>query len=85
MGLTTPAVVAGQAAPSNPPAVNNASTTVSLGGVDLMVGYAGLAPGEVGVYQINATVPFGAPTGLAVPLVISQGTGSTTLTVRVVN
>ena len=46
--------------------------------------YAGLAPDEVGVYQINATVPFGVPTGLAVPLVISQGGASTTLNVRVV-
>ena len=31
---------------------------MTLGGVPLMWLYAGLTPGEVGVYQINAIVPF---------------------------
>jgi uncharacterized protein (TIGR03437 family) len=36
------------------------------------------------LYQINATVPNGVPQGLEIPLVISQGGSSTTLSVRVV-
>jgi uncharacterized protein (TIGR03437 family) len=58
---------------------------VTLGGVALSVGYGGLVPGEVGVDQINATAPSNAPAGLSVPLVITQGSGTTTLYVRVVN
>jgi uncharacterized protein (TIGR03437 family) len=57
---------------------------ISLGGRALNVYWAGLVPGYVGLYQINATVPFGVPTGLDVPLVIDQGGSSTTLAVRVV-
>jgi uncharacterized protein (TIGR03437 family) len=58
---------------------------LTLGGASLEVQYAGLVPGEVGVYQINAYVPFGVPQGNSVPLVINQGGSSTTLNVRVVN
>ena len=58
--------------------------SVSLGGVPLSVTYAGLVPGEVGVYQINATVPLKVPQGLSIPLVVDQGV-STTLMLRVVN
>ena len=85
MGATTPPVVAGMPAPSNPlPLITN-TPSVTLGGVDLTLNYAGLAPGEAGVYQINAVVPHGVPHGLQVPLVISQGGASTGLYVRVVD
>jgi uncharacterized protein (TIGR03437 family) len=47
--------------------------------------YAGLAPGLVGVDQINVSVPFNVPEGMAVPLVIAQGTVSTTIPERVVD
>ena len=46
--------------------------------------YAGLAPGYVGVYQINASVPGNVPLGLDIPLVINQGSSATSLSVRVV-
>jgi len=84
MGLTTPAIAAGQAAPSSPLANAAAAPIVTLGGAKLTVTYAGLAPGEVGVYQINATVPASVPQGLSIPLVIGQGGPSTTLNLRVV-
>jgi uncharacterized protein (TIGR03437 family) len=85
MGQTTPAIQAGQPAPSKPLAYAAAAPTVTLGGSALAVSYAGLVPGEVGVYQINATVPSGVPTGLSIPLVIGQGGLTTTLSVRVVD
>ena len=46
---------------------------VTLGGMPLNVTYAGLVPGEVGVYQINATVPPKVPHGLSIPLVDQPG------------
>ncbi len=85
MGQTSPAVQAGQASPSDPLAAAVFQPSVTLGSATLSVSYAGLAPGEVGVYQINATVPSPVTTGMSIPLVISQLGASTTLDVRVVN
>lgn len=42
--------------------------SVDLGGVAALITFSGLAPGVVGVYQINALVPDNAPTGDSVPL-----------------
>jgi uncharacterized protein (TIGR03437 family) len=85
LGHTLPAVSTGFAAPANPLAVAIAQPEVTLGGLVLPLYYAGLAPGEVGVYQINALVPGWSPTGMQVPLTITQGSVSTTLTVRVIH
>ncbi|MEZ5361977.1 MAG: hypothetical protein R2748_06420 [Bryobacterales bacterium] len=46
---------------------------VTIGGVEAPVAFAGLSPQFVGVYQINVTVPEGAPVGDAVPLVVEVG------------
>jgi uncharacterized protein (TIGR03437 family) len=84
MGATIPGVNAGFAAPSNPLAVAAVQPTVALGSTGLFVTWAGLAPGQVGVYQINALVPFHhVPTGSKIPLVITQGKFSTTVLVAV--
>ncbi|MCL4401571.1 MAG: hypothetical protein M1436_02755 [Acidobacteria bacterium] len=86
MGKTSPEVEAGTPAPSDPAAVTLIEPAVTLGGLNLPILYSGLAPGQVGVYQIQAIVPFhGVPLGFDVPLTISQGSSSTTLTVRVVD
>jgi uncharacterized protein (TIGR03437 family) len=84
LGLTLPAVATGFAASASPPAVAIDQPDVSLGGLSLPLYFAGLAPGEVGVYEIHALVPGWAPTGMQVPLTITQGPSSTTLTVRVI-
>jgi len=84
LGRTQPSVDAGQPAPSDPLAGAIIAPLVSLGGMALNVTYAGLVPGEVGVYQINATVPLKVPQGMEIPLVIDQGV-TTTLMMRVVN
>ncbi len=85
MGLTSPLVTAGLPAPTSPLAWASIGPTITLGGSQLQIQYAGLAPGEIGVYQINAVVPSSVTQGMSVPLVISQGsTGATTLNERVV-
>jgi uncharacterized protein (TIGR03437 family) len=86
MGSTSPAVGAGLPAPMSPLSWVTETPVLTLGGSALTVSYAGLVPGYVsGLYQINATVPGIVTQGTDVPLVISQGGSSTTLTVRVVN
>jgi uncharacterized protein (TIGR03437 family) len=48
--------------------------TVTIGGVNAQVAYAGSAPGEVeGVAQINAVVPAGVTPGAALPLLVTIG------------
>jgi uncharacterized protein (TIGR03437 family) len=84
MGRTSPPVEAGAPAPADPPALALIPPDVSLGGVALEVRYAKLTPGLAGVYEINAHVPWWTPDGMQQPLTISQGGGSTTLSVRVV-
>jgi uncharacterized protein (TIGR03437 family) len=85
LGQTSPAVGNGLPAPLNPLAIALTAPTVTLGGVQIPVAYYGLTPGEVGVYQINVKIPNNVPTGLSVPLVITQGSSSTSLTERVVD
>jgi uncharacterized protein (TIGR03437 family) len=84
LGRTNPPIDSGMAAPADPLPSAVIAPTVILGGASLRVDYAGLVPGSVGLYQINATVPMGVPQGLDIPLVINQGGMSTTLSVRVV-
>lgn len=84
LGAVSPVIGNGLPGPFSPLSQAVVQPTITLGGSNLNVEYAGLAPGEVGVYQINVTVPGDAPQGLNVPLVISQGTISQTVNVRVV-
>ncbi len=73
LGTTTNAPANGAAAPSNPLAWTAATPAVTIGGVAGTVTYSGLAPGLVGVYQVNVKVPANAPTGDGVPLALSIG------------
>jgi uncharacterized protein (TIGR03437 family) len=84
MGQVSPSLITGLPGPGNPLATALAPPTVNLGGVNLPVLYAGLAPGEVGVYQINVMVPTNAPQGLSVPVTITQGDSTNTLNLPVV-
>ncbi len=82
LGQTNPVGTTGYPSP-----VASAVTapTISLGGMNLPILYAGLAPGEVGVYQMNVTVPGSTQSGLALPLTINQGSATVTVSMRVVN
>lgn len=84
LGAVTPLVANGLPGPTQPLAIAVLQPTVTLGSAPMILSYAGLAPGEVGVYQINVTVPGDAPQGLNVPLTIAQGSNSQTVNVRVV-
>lgn len=85
LGKTNPEVPTGLAAPADPLARTIVQPVVSLGNRELPIEFSGLTPGEVGVYQINAKIPFDVPVGFSIPLVINQGGVLTSLEVRVIN
>ncbi len=68
---------ANQLAPTTTPA------TVTIGGVTEAASFSGLAPGFVGLYQVNALVPAGVSANSAVPVTVSIG-GVTSNTVTIV-
>jgi uncharacterized protein (TIGR03437 family) len=84
LGRTTLPIEAGVPGPVDPMLSVVVQPEVTLGGVALPVLFAGLTPGMVGVDQINVSVPSWVPTGMSVPLRITQGAISTSLTLRVV-
>ncbi|OFV94599.1 MAG: hypothetical protein A3F68_11080 [Acidobacteria bacterium RIFCSPLOWO2_12_FULL_54_10] len=57
LGSVTPSVPSGQPGPAFPLVSVNRTPLVNVGGRVARVDFAGLAPGYVGVYQINAVVP----------------------------
>jgi uncharacterized protein (TIGR03437 family) len=79
MGATNPSVLSGTPAPSTPLAHAVTQPTVTVGGQNAPVAYAGLSPGIVGVYQIDFTVPTTAPAG-NLNVVVTQGTAVANMT-----
>jgi len=70
LGLTDQSVATGAASPSFSTVQN--PVTVTIGGIPVVPDYQGLAPGFVGLYQVNAKIPPGVTPGNAVPLVFFQ-------------
>jgi uncharacterized protein (TIGR03437 family) len=66
----------GAVAPAKPLANTLLTPIVMIGGVSATPSFSGLAPGFVGLNQVNVQVPQNAPAGSAVPLSISDGFGS---------
>jgi uncharacterized protein (TIGR03437 family) len=60
--LRTP-VPSGAPAPSNPAAETVTAPIVAIGGISSQVSFSGLAPGFVGLYQVNAQVPLSLTAG----------------------
>ena len=83
LGDVTNRPVTGAPALSNPLSTT-LKPTVSIGGISAPVSFSGLVPNLVGIYQVNVQVPDNAPTGNAVPLVITAGgVASNTVTVAI--
>jgi uncharacterized protein (TIGR03437 family) len=64
----------GTAALTNPLSQTVTTPSVSIGGASATVLYSGLAPFAVGLYQVNAVVPSSAPSGDAVPVIVTVDT-----------
>jgi uncharacterized protein (TIGR03437 family) len=73
LGPVTDQPPTGQPALATPLSWTTTTPLVSIGGVAAAVSFSGLAPGFVGLYQINAEVPAGLPANSATPVVISMG------------
>jgi uncharacterized protein (TIGR03437 family) len=83
-GVVTPSVPAGQAAPATPLSTTIGAPTATIGGLPARILFSGLAPGLVGVWQINAIVPGNAPAGDDLPVQVSiDGATSNTVTMAV--
>ena len=63
----------GAVTPRSPLARTKTTPVVTIGGVDALVSFSGLAPDFVGLYQVNAEVAEGTPTGDAVELLLTAG------------
>jgi uncharacterized protein (TIGR03437 family) len=78
LGEVVDGIAAGTAAPLNRPVPTKNQIKLVLGGIEIDPEFAGLAPGTVGVYKVNAQVPTETAAGPAVPLylkiTLSDGT-----------
>jgi uncharacterized protein (TIGR03437 family) len=69
LGAVTNAPPDGATAPGSEPLARTViQPSVTIGGQSVSVLYAGLAPGLIGVYQVNVGVEPPVPTGSAVPI-----------------
>jgi uncharacterized protein (TIGR03437 family) len=85
-GDTTPSLAAGEAALAggSPLVLTKVQPSVTIGGVQARVLFSGLAPGFVGLWQIDTEVPASVTPGAVVPLVITAGgVQSNTVTIAV--
>jgi uncharacterized protein (TIGR03437 family) len=72
----------GSLAPASPLFRTNATVTVAFGEVAAPVQYAGLAPDEANVYQVNVLVPQGAAAGDNIPVVVTVTDSSNAATAQ---
>jgi trimeric autotransporter adhesin len=82
LGTVTPAVAAGAAASTTVLSKTDNPVTVTVGGDNAQVLFAGLAPGFVGLYQVNVIVPSGIAAADDVPVVLTEA-GATSAPVTV--
>jgi uncharacterized protein (TIGR03437 family) len=71
LGPVTNQPPTGAPAPSGPFAETTSTVTVFIGGAPATVTFAGLAPGWIGLYQVNVKVPASAPVGDAIAVSLS--------------
>jgi uncharacterized protein (TIGR03437 family) len=84
VGTVSPSVPAGAAASTSVLSYTDSPVTVTVGGKDAQVLFAGLAPGWVALYQVNVLVPPGVAAGPSVPVVVTAaGAASAPVTVAI--
>jgi uncharacterized protein (TIGR03437 family) len=74
LGAVSPPVQEGQPASNTTLSRTTNTVTVSIGGIPAKVDFAGMAPGFIGLYQVNAFIPTGVAPGDSVPVVLTEGT-----------
>jgi len=93
-GLATPngsasgqPVPTGSVAPADGSVVYDTVQTplVTIGGLPANVAFSGIAPGTAAEYQLNVTIPMGVNIGNDVPVVITMGSSSDTVTIAIQN
>jgi len=82
LGAVSNRPATGFAATSSPLSFTVTQPTLTIGGLNAIVAYTGLAPTLVGLYQVNALVPAGITPGGAVPVILSIG-GATSNTTTI--
>ena len=84
LGATDPQSEPGEPAGASPLSNTITMPDVLIGGIPAHVFFAGLAPGFVGLYQVNVAIPAGTAPGAEVPLVLIQsGISSNTVSIAV--
>jgi uncharacterized protein (TIGR03437 family) len=73
LGQVTAQPATGTATPASPISEAVTQVTVEIGGISTTAAFSGLSPGLTGIYQVNVRIPENAPSGDAIPLVISAG------------
>lgn len=84
-GQAIAAPISGAAPPANTLFATRETPTVTIGGIPANVDFSGLTPGLVGLWQLNLRVPSNAPTGTAVPVLITLGGRTSVATTIAVN
>ena len=84
LGLVQPEVQSGQITPTAEPLARTVSPPiVNIAGIAADVTFSGLAPGFVGLYQVNVQVPAGVPSGTQEVEVIINNVPGNTVTIAV--
>ena len=84
LGPVQPEVASGDVAPTAEPLARTVTLPmVNIAGIAADVTFSGLAPGFVGLYQVNVQVPLGVPAGTQDVEIIINGVSSKIVTVPV--
>jgi len=83
LGRVNGSIVAGQAAPTTQLLTVRVPVEVRIGDLTVTAAFAGLAPGFVGLYQVNAQVPEGIEGGSHPLRIVAGGVLSNTITLPV--
>ncbi len=83
LGPVSPEGRTGQAAPSSPLSLTTVRPVVTIGNAVAEVQFSGLAPGFVGLYQLNITIPGSAKSGVQSLIISMEGVKSRPVTIAI--